>query len=110
MLHTAFRNIPNISILTLLHTLEPSIKTAFLTERYFENLEHLKTLGAAIWGPRADHLSPQLVKKAHKLDLKVVTWTINTAAEMKRILSYEVDGIITDSPDLLKELLDQTTS
>ncbi len=50
-------------------------------------------------------ISKEFVEAAHKRNLKVHVWTINTAADMQRLLETGVDGIMTDYPDKLLMLL-----
>ena len=45
-----------------------------------------------------------LVKKAHDLGLKVVVWTVNRPEDMALLIDMGVDGIISDRPDLLREV------
>lgn len=47
----------------------------------------------------------KLITVAHNEGLQVHVWTVNTVTEMNRLLDMGVDGLITDRPDLLKELL-----
>jgi glycerophosphoryl diester phosphodiesterase len=47
----------------------------------------------------------RLVSAAHKSGLQVHVWTVNDRAEMGRLLDMGVDGIVTDRPDVLKDLL-----
>lgn len=47
----------------------------------------------------------RLVAAAHDSGLQVHVWTVNTTEEMTRLLDIGVDGLITDRPDLLKDLL-----
>ena len=54
-------------------------------------------------------LTPAFVAAAHRRGLAVQPWTINEAADMQRILALGVDGINTDNPDRLLDLLTQTT-
>ena len=47
----------------------------------------------------------RLVALAQRAGLQVHVWTVNRVEEMRHYLDIGVDGIITDRPDLLKELL-----
>lgn len=44
------------------------------------------------------------VKCAHKLDLKLHVWTVNTRSDIERLLDKGVDGIVTDETELLKTI------
>lgn len=52
-------------------------------------------------------LTAELVEAAHRRGLEVHVWTINDEAGMRRMIKLGVDGIITDRPDILIELLKQ---
>lgn len=45
------------------------------------------------------------VRAAHSSGLAVEPWTINDQEAMKKFINWGVDGIITDRPDLMLELL-----
>jgi glycerophosphoryl diester phosphodiesterase len=47
----------------------------------------------------------RFVEGAHRHGLPVHVWTIDDAAEMDRLLDLGVDGIMTDRPSVLKEVL-----
>lgn len=44
-------------------------------------------LGGKIWGPESKELNKENIVEAHKYGLKIVTWTVNTKEEMKRVIS-----------------------
>jgi glycerophosphoryl diester phosphodiesterase len=48
---------------------------------------------------------PHFVNSAHDHNLQVHIWTINEKADMRRFVEMGVDGIMTDRPDVLLELL-----
>jgi glycerophosphoryl diester phosphodiesterase len=50
-------------------------------------------------------LTPAFVAGAHQRGLEIHAWTVNEVDDMERILALGVDGIITDYPDRLLELL-----
>lgn len=45
----------------------------------------------------------RLIERAHRLGLAVDVWTIDDAAEMERLIDAGVDGIMTDSPSVLRQ-------
>lgn len=47
----------------------------------------------------------RFVRGAHAQNVDVHVWTVNDASDMERMLALGVDGIITDRPDLLLQLL-----
>ena len=54
-------------------------------------------------------ISKDFIETAHKLNLQVHVWTINEPADMQRLIDLGVDGIMTDYPDRLLEILGQTS-
>jgi glycerophosphoryl diester phosphodiesterase len=50
-------------------------------------------------------LSPRWVKEAHARNVAVHVWTIDELADMRRLLAWGVDGIISDRPDRLARVL-----
>lgn len=51
--------------------------------------------------PHYSLLTESNVKKAKQAGLKVYTWTINDTEDIERVKAYDVDGIISDFPELL---------
>ena len=47
----------------------------------------------------------QMVEQAHALGMQVIPWTIDDTATMAHLIDIGVDGIITDYPDRLRDVL-----
>jgi glycerophosphoryl diester phosphodiesterase len=50
-------------------------------------------------------ITAHFVKAAHKKNIRVDAWTVNEIEEMERLLALGVDGIVTDFPDRMLNLL-----
>jgi glycerophosphoryl diester phosphodiesterase len=50
-------------------------------------------------------VTPGFVRSAHAKDVEVHIWTVNETADMRRLLDWGVDGIITDFPNRLFKLI-----
>ncbi|MFM8368762.1 MAG: glycerophosphodiester phosphodiesterase [Chloroflexota bacterium] len=50
-------------------------------------------------------MTPAFVRAAHARNLAVAPWTINDEETMRKFIEWGVDGIITDRPDILMEVL-----
>jgi glycerophosphoryl diester phosphodiesterase len=44
--------------------------------------------------------SPRFIRYAHRANLKVQVWTVDDEADMKRLLGWGADGLISNRPDL----------
>jgi glycerophosphoryl diester phosphodiesterase len=56
--------------------------------------------GGPIWAPEYSNLAAAEVREAHRLGLEVWPWTVNEAADMRRLVGWGVDGLISDRPDI----------
>ena len=65
----------------------------------------VKAIGARYWSPNFNDFTDAQVKEAQGLGLLVVPWTVNEPADMEKFLGWGVDGIITDRPDRLRDVL-----
>ena len=60
-----------------------------------------------VFSPHHLALTRGMVADYQANGLRVVPWTVNDKSRMRTLLSWGVDGIITDSPDRLREVLDE---
>ena len=49
---------------------------------------------------------PKFFQVSHMLDIAIHVWTINDPGDMFRLLDWGVDGIFSDNPKLLQEIVD----
>jgi glycerophosphoryl diester phosphodiesterase len=85
----------------------PKMKIALLVDEDEEIEEKLSRLSYSpeIISPYFKLLDEALVKNYRADGFKIIPWTINDVEDMQLMINYKVDGIITDYPDRLIELL-----
>jgi len=65
----------------------------------------IKEAGGHYWGPEHSELSKISINKAHCLGMEVHTWTVNEHKTIKRLCRLGIDGITSDYPDRVREVL-----
>ncbi len=111
--------------LKLVQQLEPGMATVYLTIRT-QNTDNLadgtwtgglllrdhaspghmvKAAGGTVWSPNQGSLTREDLKTAQQLGLKVIPWTVNDPAVAERFIDWGVDGIISDYPDRIREVM-----
>lgn len=65
--------------------------------------DNMALKGEGGYHPNLTHKA--IINDAHRKNISVIYWTINDPEEMRYLISLGVDGIITDRPDLLIEVI-----
>lgn len=92
--------------LDTVHRLDSTMMTGLLCEHPSGDLvERTVRAGARQLVAAGNLITAAVVDKAHHAGLQVVAWTINEPEQMRRLITVGVDGIITDYPDRLLDLL-----
>lgn len=98
------------NILNTYHSEDPALKIAFLIEgQEINSALSLLNFTPNIISPDFNLLSSEIINELHKKDIEVIPWTVNSKIEMDKLISWNVDGLITDYPDSLLELLDKSS-
>ena len=109
----------------------PGVTTAYLTanQRWLSNLQTgipgpspwlngldvdyfdgsaaraIKAAGGDIWSSYHEEVDTDSIRLAHDLGLSVNVWTVNETGRMRELIEMGVDGIITDYPDRLRQVM-----
>lgn len=66
---------------------------------------HVATKLAGLAWMADERAAARLIDMTHDAGLRLITWTVNDPARMQCYLDAGVDSVITDRPDLLREVL-----
>jgi glycerophosphoryl diester phosphodiesterase len=88
--------------LALVRELDKKIETGLIYAKYKRPIEAAMNLNAQYIVPLYRFVHRRDVIKAHKSNLKVIVWTINTKKDIEIYIAKDVDGIATDKPALFK--------
>jgi len=117
--------------LAAVQALEPAITTSYLTvnQPWLNNLQSgragaspwlngfdidrfggsvpraIVAAGGDVWSPYHREISVESIKEAHQLGLLVKVWTVNQPERMRALIDMGADGIITDYPGRLRQVL-----
>ena len=85
--------------LRMLGTMTAHIERGYVAEyRYQQPTRPAVALGCTWLMPRHTLVTPALMRRARRRNLKVSTWTVNDLTRAERMVELGVDGIITDFP------------
>jgi glycerophosphoryl diester phosphodiesterase len=98
----------DIRTLQHLHQVAPHISTALLVEENDTASLHrsLQRLGftPSIYSPYYSRVTEALVAACHAKGMRIIPWTVNDLETMRRLKALRVDGLISDYPNLYKDL------
>jgi glycerophosphoryl diester phosphodiesterase len=65
----------------------------------------VSSLGFDAISPSHTILTPAMVAEAHEAGLRVLPYTVDDPTTMRRLIELDVDGLITNRPDVLRSVL-----
>ncbi|MBI3450535.1 MAG: hypothetical protein HY049_16690 [Acidobacteria bacterium] len=96
----------NDKILVSLRGIDPSLLLGLLVAgRAMGSVSRAAELGCFSLNPEAAQVDAALIEACHAKDLKVYPYTANDPGLMKQLIALGVDGIYTDFPGRLAELV-----
>jgi glycerophosphoryl diester phosphodiesterase len=83
------------------------VKTVLLIENEKSPEENLKILGYTpyAYSPYYKLVNDSLVAFCNKQNMQLIPWTVNETKDIKQMLHYKVNGIISDNPALVLQML-----
>jgi glycerophosphoryl diester phosphodiesterase len=82
----------------------PRLRTGLTVAHALGDVSRLEVDALSV---RADYLSDELLRAAHRYGREVHVWTVNDAGQMMRLMKRGVDNIITTDPDLAVRVRDK---
>ncbi len=85
----------------------PEMPLALLIENNDTAEKNLERLGFVpeIYSPYYSLVNEPLIEFAHGKGMKIIPWTINEYDDIRQVLGKKVDGIITDYPDRVLQVM-----
>ena len=94
------------NIVSTMKNLRPDWTVGLLTAKAVGNLT---TSDADFLAVHVGMATPGFVRRAHAAGKEVFVWTVNDKLNMHRMMSWGVDGIITDYPALARTVIEERT-
>jgi glycerophosphoryl diester phosphodiesterase len=88
--------------LAVVQRIAPEIPAVYLTYKMDDAVAKVRDAGGKIWSPFYKDVDEAKIREAHAAGIEVVVWTVNDPADMKRMVEWGVDGLITDRPDVFR--------
>ncbi|MEQ8925779.1 MAG: glycerophosphodiester phosphodiesterase [Fulvivirga sp.] len=84
----------------------PEVELAVLIENLKSPSANIKQLGfkPEIYSPYYKLIGKNSIKTIHEMGMKVIPWTVNDIKDMKKLVDWGVNGIITDYPNRAKAI------
>ena len=91
--------------LSMVRELDKETETGLVYAKIKRPIETALNLNAQYLVPLYRFVHRRDVMKAHKNNLKVIVWTINSRKDIEVYIAKDVDGIATDKPALFKGIV-----
>ncbi|MGZ3863340.1 MAG: FAD-dependent oxidoreductase [Bacteroidia bacterium] len=90
----------------------PEIELAFLVENKDSFETNMQRLGFIpdTYSPEFILIDENLVKKISAMGMRLIPWTVNETSDIKKMIASGVDGIISDYPDRVIDVLNAHTN
>ncbi len=98
----------DVETLKYIHEKYAEIDLVYLvldTNTFNENISNLGFI-PAVYSPHFKLVTPELVEYGNLKQMKIIPWTVNEEEDIHAMINLNVDGIISDYPDKLIEIIE----
>jgi len=97
----------DLSVLEQIKKQSPKMEVALLVDENEDIWNKMNTMSYSpeIISPYYKLLDAKIVRNLQAENFKVIPWTVNNKTDMQQMIDFKVNGIITDYPDMLINLL-----
>ncbi len=93
----------NYKFLEQAKELNPEIRTGYTMNMTYGDLQDMD--GADFFSVKHTYITERFVEKVHGLGKEVYAWTLNYQGDIQRMVDCQVDNIITDDPELVRQVI-----
>jgi glycerophosphoryl diester phosphodiesterase len=99
----------DVRTLQYAHKTYPEMELALLVGNSLSPKKNLQLLGFTpeIYSPHYRLVSEKTVAFARKNGMKIIPWTVNEPEDIRKVLALKIDGIISDYPDRVMQVLQE---
>lgn len=84
----------------------PTLEYGLLSETWLIDAgNYVNNLGIKYYHPIFRNLTDEVVKEIHQYGIKINTYTVNTEEDIKDMISKDINIVISNFPDLVKEII-----
>ena len=100
----------NHESIKMVRQIDSEIKTGLLYEKPIKDIiKYAKIFGAYAIHPDKRLVTEELLREAIKNNIKVNIYTVNSPIIMRKLIKAGANGLFTDYPDLLNEIIKEIT-
>jgi glycerophosphoryl diester phosphodiesterase len=94
------------SEISVIRRMMPAVPVALIYDTFsIRHIEDYRSKGYSRISLRKNSVTEHLVKACHAQGITVYVWTVDEQDEMKRCIEWGVDGIYTNRPRVLREMI-----
>ena len=94
----------NIEVLRKYKSIDKSVKVANIVNHPFPHVDNLRRQGISFILMPPGLIRGRIVKEAHTKGIEVIAWVVNDVATLSKLANLGVDAVITEKPDIRREL------